>query len=169
MVKGAHFRLLWDSLLSIVVVGGQQVAISKERHLLTCYCKHGMIEEVKKVYGGLEGNGCAPNAANFQTFLQYLYRNGDFDMGFEVFKESVRRDKIPDFETMKHLLEGLVKNSKLKEAKRLIKTVNRKFPTTFLNAWKKLEMELGLTSTQEPTVWCYCYCLNIGILLLFGV
>ncbi|KAF8393732.1 hypothetical protein HHK36_019930 [Tetracentron sinense] len=121
--------------------GRSHGTISKERHLLTCYCKHGMIEEAK-VYGGLEENACAPNAMNFQTFLQYLCRNEDFDMGFEVFKESVRRDKIPDFETMKHLVEGLVKNSKLKEAKRLIKMVNRKFPTNFLNAWKKLEMEL---------------------------
>ncbi|KAF8406407.1 hypothetical protein HHK36_008494 [Tetracentron sinense] len=121
-------------------------------YLLTCYCKHGMIEEAKKVYEDLEGNGCAPNAATYRTFMHYLCRNGDFDMGFEIFKESVRRDKIPDFGTMKHLVEGLVKNSKLNEAKGLIKTVNRKFPANFLNAWKKLEMDLGLNITQEATV-----------------
>ncbi|KAJ4961456.1 hypothetical protein NE237_021366 [Protea cynaroides] len=118
-------------------------------YLLTCYCKHGLIEEAKKVYDSLEENGCAPNAATFRTFIYYLCRNGDFDKAFEVYKESVIKDKIPDFGTMKHLVEGLVKNSKVKEAKGVIKTVKRKFPPNFLNAWKKLEMALGLDGGKE--------------------
>ncbi|XP_010277336.1 PREDICTED: pentatricopeptide repeat-containing protein At4g36680, mitochondrial-like [Nelumbo nucifera] len=118
-------------------------------YLLTCYCKNDMLEDAKKVYEGLEGNGCLPNAATFRTYIYYLCRNGDFGRGFEVYEDSVRRDKIPDFGTMKPLVEGLVKNSKLKEAKRLIKTVKKKFPPNFLNAWKKLEMGLDLGGNEE--------------------
>ncbi|EOX91145.1 hypothetical protein SCA6_012852 [Theobroma cacao] len=115
-------------------------------YLMTCYCKNGMLDEAKKVYEGLEGNGCNPNAATFRTLVFYLCLNGLHEQGYKVFKESVRLHKIPDFNTLKHLVEGLVKNKKIKEAKGLIRTVKKKFPPNFLNAWKKLEEELGLVS-----------------------
>ncbi|XVE82656.1 hypothetical protein DITRI_Ditri16bG0023600 [Diplodiscus trichospermus] len=115
-------------------------------YLMTCYCKHGMLDEAKKVYEGLESNGCNPNAATFRTLVFYLCLNGLYEQGYKVFKESVRVHKIPDFNTLKHLVEGLVKNKKIKEAKGLIRTVKKKFPPNFLNAWKKLEDELGLVS-----------------------
>ncbi|XP_042500627.1 pentatricopeptide repeat-containing protein At4g36680, mitochondrial-like [Macadamia integrifolia] len=118
-------------------------------YLLTCYCKHGLIEDAKKVYDGLEENGCAPNAATFRTFIYHLCRNGNFNRAFEVYKESVSKDKIPDFGTMRHLVEGLVKNSKVKEAKGVIRTVKKKFPPNFQNAWKKLEVTLGLKTDEE--------------------
>ncbi|XP_057951170.1 small ribosomal subunit protein mL103 (rPPR7)-like [Malania oleifera] len=115
-------------------------------YLMTSYCKGGMMEEAKKVYGELESNGCHPNAATFRTLIFYLCRAGDFEEGYKVFKNSVKLHKIPDFGTLKHLLEGLVKKSKIKEAKGLTRTVKKKFPSNFLNAWKKLEENLGLTS-----------------------
>ncbi|XP_022775298.1 pentatricopeptide repeat-containing protein At4g36680, mitochondrial-like [Durio zibethinus] len=117
-------------------------------YLMTCYCKNGMLDEAKKVYEGLEGNGCNPNAATFRTLVFYLCLNGLYEQGYKVFKESVRLHKIPDFNTLKHLVEGLVKNKKIKEAKGLIRTVKKKFPPNFLNAWKKLEVELGLVSSN---------------------
>ncbi|XVE87277.1 hypothetical protein DITRI_Ditri18aG0104000 [Diplodiscus trichospermus] len=77
-------------------------------YLMTCYFRNGMLDEAKKVYEGLEG--------------------------YEMFKESVRLHKIPDFNTLRHLVEGLVRNKKIKEAKALIRTVKKKFPPTSLNA-----------------------------------
>ncbi|XVF59595.1 hypothetical protein PTKIN_Ptkin07bG0288300 [Pterospermum kingtungense] len=117
-------------------------------YLMTCYCKNGMLDESKKVYEGLEANGCNPNAATFRTLVFYLCLNGLYEQGYKVFKESVRLHKIPDFNTLKHLVEGLVKNKKIKEAKALIRTVKKKFPPNFLNAWTKLEDELGLVSAH---------------------
>lgn len=114
--------------------------------LMTCYCKNGMMEEAKRVYKGLEGNGCNPNAATFRTLIYYLCRSGDYDKGYRLFKESVRMHKIPDFMTLKGLVEGLVKKKKMKEAKGLIRTVKKKFPPNLLRSWKKVEEELGLVS-----------------------
>ncbi|KAK9106368.1 hypothetical protein Syun_022379 [Stephania yunnanensis] len=118
-------------------------------YLMTCYCKNGMIEDAVKVYEGLKGNGCAPNATTFRTLVYHLCKNGDFGKGFRVYKESAKRDKIPDFGTLKLLVRGLVEKKKVKDAKGVIRTVKKKFPASFLNAWKKLEIELGLVSGEQ--------------------
>ncbi|KAA8547334.1 hypothetical protein F0562_003802 [Nyssa sinensis] len=117
-------------------------------YLMTCYCKSGMMDEAKKIYEGLEGNGCNPNAATFRTLIYYYCRNEAFEMGYKVFKESVKFNKFPDFSTLKPLVEGLVKKSKMKEAKGMIRTMKKKFPANLLNAWKKLEGELGLAAAE---------------------
>ncbi|OMO56867.1 hypothetical protein CCACVL1_26203 [Corchorus capsularis] len=115
-------------------------------YLMTCYCKNGMLDEAKKVYEGLGANGCTPNAATFRTLIFHLCLKGLHEQGYKVFKESVRVHKIPEFNTLKHLATGLVQNDKIKDAKGLIRTVKKTFPPNFLNAWQKLEEELGLVS-----------------------
>ncbi|KAH7520058.1 hypothetical protein FEM48_Zijuj08G0103600 [Ziziphus jujuba var. spinosa] len=120
-------------------------------YLMTCYCKNGMMEEAKNVYEGLEDNGCNPNAATFRTLIYYLCRSGDFERGYKVFKTSVGVHKIPDFNTLKHLVEGLVKKKKIKEAKGLIRTIKKKFPPNVLNSWKKVEESLGLASASDAS------------------
>lgn len=121
-------------------------------YLMTCYLKNGMMDEAKAVYEGLEGNGCNPNAATFRTLIYYLCRNEDYEKGYKVFKESVKVHKIPDFVTMRNLVEGLVKKKKMKAAKGLIRTIKKKFPPNVVNAWTKVEEELGLTSVDADSV-----------------
>ncbi|XAR73885.1 hypothetical protein NMG60_11008003 [Bertholletia excelsa] len=112
--------------------------------LMTSYCKFGKMDEAKKVYEELEEKGCKPNAATFRTLVYYLCRSGRFERAYEVFKESVRVHKIPDINSLKHLLEGLVKRSKMKEAKGMCRTLRKKFPENILKGWNKLENDLGL-------------------------
>lgn len=114
--------------------------------LMTCYCKNEMMDEARKVYEGLEENGCNPNATTFRTLIYHLCRSGNFDKGYKLFKESVMVHKIPDFNTVKLLVEGLVKKKKMKEAKGMIRTIKKKFPPNVLRGWKKVEEELGLVA-----------------------
>ncbi|RVW71990.1 hypothetical protein VitviT2T_005490 [Vitis vinifera] len=118
-------------------------------YLMTSYCKSGMVDEAKKVYAELEETGCHPNAATFRTLIYYLCRSGDFETGYKVFKQSAFRRKIPDFGTLRHLVEGLVQKKKTKEAKGLIRTVKKNFPANFLNVWRKLEEDLGLAGVDS--------------------
>ncbi|GAB4848871.1 hypothetical protein Ancab_003665 [Ancistrocladus abbreviatus] len=118
-------------------------------YLMTSYCKNGTMEEAEKVYRELEGNGCHPNAATFRTLIYYLCKNGQFVKGYKVFKHSVECHRIPDFGTLKHLVEGLVKQKQMKEAKGLIRTVKKKFPADFLKSWEKVEVELGLAAEES--------------------
>ncbi|KAK4262193.1 hypothetical protein QN277_027778 [Acacia crassicarpa] len=119
--------------------------------LMTCYLKSGMVDEAKAVFQGLRKNGCKPNAATFRSLVYYLCRNGNYEQGYKVFKKSVEIHKIPDFNTLKILTEGLVKKGKKKEAKGLIRTVKKKFPPHMLKAWEKVEEDLNLTSVDAES------------------
>lgn len=138
-----------QSLIEEMANSGLKPDTISYNYLMTCYCKNGMIDEARKVYEDMEGNGCNKNAATFRTLIYYLCRNGEFEKGYRVFKESVKMHKIPDFNTMKILVEGLVEKKKMKEAKGLIRTVRKKFPPNSLNAWRRVEESLGLASVAD--------------------
>ncbi|MED6176048.1 hypothetical protein PIB30_084205 [Stylosanthes scabra] len=78
--------------------------------------------------------------------VRRVLRNEDFEGGYRVFKESAKVNKIPGFNDMKILVEGLVKKGKKQEAKELIATVKKRFPHNVLNAWAKVEKNLNLAS-----------------------
>ncbi|KAJ6732939.1 MITOCHONDRIAL GROUP I INTRON SPLICING FACTOR CCM1 [Salix koriyanagi] len=118
-------------------------------YLMTSYCMSGMMEEAKKVYEGLTVHGCKANPATYRTLVFNLCKNGEYEKGYKIFRDSVREHRIPDFNTLKYLAKGLVEKKKIKEAKGLIHTMKKKFPPNLLNAWRKLEENLGLQSTEE--------------------
>jgi pentatricopeptide repeat protein len=118
-------------------------------YLMTSYCTSGMMEEAKKVYEEFRVHGCKANAATFRTLVFNLCKSGEYEKGYEIFKDSVKVHRIPDFNTLKYLVKGLVEKKKIKEAKGLIRTMKKKFPLNLLNAWKKVEENLGLHSTEE--------------------
>ncbi|CAN4124131.1 unnamed protein product [Withania somnifera] len=117
-------------------------------YLISCYCRNGMMNEAEKVYTDLETNGCHPNASTFRTLVFYLSKNEQFDMGYKVYRESVSAHKIPDVNTLKYLVHGLVKSSKVKDAKEMITTMKKKFPPNVVKVWTKLEDELGLAKVE---------------------
>lgn len=146
--QGGEVENVTKLIEEMIGLGLKPDAISYN-YLMSCYCRNGMMNEAKKVYEGLEGNGCKPNAATFRTLIYYLCRNEQFETGYKVFKESVKFSKIPDFNTLKHLVEGLAKKSNRKDARGLLRTVKKKFPPNLLVAWKKLEDDLGLASLNS--------------------
>ncbi|KAF5195717.1 Pentatricopeptide repeat-containing protein [Thalictrum thalictroides] len=137
------------SLIDEMTKAGLKPDIITYNYLCTCYFKNGMMEDANKVYQDLQENGCFPNPETFRLNIFYLCKSGDFEKAYEVFMESVKKDKVPAFGTMKILVEGLVKNSKTKEATSVFKIVRKKFPNNLLNAWKKLEDDLGLSKDEE--------------------
>lgn len=120
-------------------------------YLLTCHCNAGQFEEAKAVYRGLREKGCRPNATMFKIFLSRLCENGDVDTGLEVFEDSLKSNKVPGFRTMKLLVEGLVKGTKLEEAKAVVDKVKKRFPENLVGGWNKVEKELGLSADEQ--VW----------------
>lgn len=147
-------------LIDEMVSAGLKPDTISYNFLITSYCKKGQIDEAKKVYMDMQEKGCRPNVATFRTLVHFLCKNGDFDMGLEVFKASKKRHKAPknkveDLGNMANLIRGLVKTSKLDEAKELLEYAKKKFPESFMNGWNKVEMELGFVdegkgSTQVP-------------------
>ncbi|CAA7391117.1 unnamed protein product [Spirodela intermedia] len=136
-------------LIDDMVSAGLKPDTISYNYLITCYCKNGQHEEAKKVYRSLREKGCHPNAATFRNFMYLLCKNKDFDAGREVCMEGIKKNKLPDFGPLKMLMEGLVKNSKVEEAKQLIRLVRKKFPESFLSRWKNVEERLGLEIEDE--------------------
>lgn len=141
---------VWELIEEMSVKGLKPDTISYN-YLMTAYCEKGMLDEAKKVFEGLKRNRCAPNAATFRTLVFHLCDSGLYEQGYAIFKKSVGMNKIPDFNTLQHLAVGLVRNKKVNDAKGLIRTVKKKFPPSFLNAWKKLEEELGLDTKTDAS------------------
>ena len=77
-----------------------------------------------------------------------LFDHGDFDAALEILIESMSKHKVPDFKTMKGFVEGLAKGGRGAEAKQVISEVKKKFPSTMVSGWKKLEKELGFCSDK---------------------
>ncbi|CAI9781019.1 unnamed protein product [Fraxinus pennsylvanica] len=100
--------------------------------------------EAKKVHDELGSKGYNPNMTAFRTLVFHLCEQGRYVIGYKVFKESVKLCKIPDFNTLKYLVEGLAMNGRTNEVKAMIRTMNKKFPPNLLNAWGKLVEDLGL-------------------------
>ncbi|KAL3844847.1 hypothetical protein ACJIZ3_002250 [Penstemon smallii] len=121
-------------------------------YMMTSYCEKGMMDEAKKVYNELlKTKGCNPNAATFRTLVVYMCKHGRFVSGYKVFKEGVKVGKIPDYDTLKNLLEGLVKIERMSEAKALVRTMHKRLSSNLLEAWGKLAQDLGVAhvGTQE--------------------
>ncbi|KAL2241364.1 pentatricopeptide repeat-containing protein At4g36680, mitochondrial [Sesamum indicum] len=123
-------------------------------YLITCYCLNGMMDEAKKVYDDLSKvKGLNPNAATFRTLVFHLCKKGRFVTAYKVFKKSVKAHKIPDFNTLKYLLEGLAKEEgHMDDCKAMIRTMNKKFPPKLLKAWGKLVEDLGLANVGNEEV-----------------
>ncbi|KAG2652406.1 pentatricopeptide repeat-containing protein At4g36680, mitochondrial-like [Panicum virgatum] len=117
--------------------------------LMTCYCRNGKLEDAKVLYHSLAEKGCSANAATYKHMLAALCAHGDFDAGLGMVKESLKRHKVPDFRTMKGLVEGLVKGGRVAEAKKVIAEVKKRFPENSLSGWMNLEKELGLDSDSR--------------------
>ncbi|KAG8060167.1 hypothetical protein GUJ93_ZPchr0002g26396 [Zizania palustris] len=114
--------------------------------LMTSYSKDGKVEDAKELYHSLGDKGCSANAATYKYMLAELCAHGDLDGALEIFMESFKRDKVPNFNTMRGLVEGLSKGGRVAEAKNVVYKVKKKFPNSLLSGWKKLEKELGLDS-----------------------
>ena len=81
--------------------------------------------------------GCTHDNICYFSLMRYLCVGGDFDATLEVCKESMKRDWVPCFKTMKML----VSKSKVEEAREIIKKV-KKFSS---KADMRKEVEEGLT------------------------
>ncbi|KAJ3680261.1 hypothetical protein LUZ60_016539 [Juncus effusus] len=113
--------------------------------LMICHFKSGQIEEGKNIYRKMLGNKmCNPNAKTYKYLLEWLCKCRDFETGFQVFRDSLKRNRIPDFRTLKMFVEGLVKEGMKDRAKVVIREVRKRFPANLANRWDNVERDLGL-------------------------
>lgn len=112
-------------------------------HLILGFCGQGDLGEAKRLYGQMARRGLVPESNCYFTLIHYLCRGGEFESALQVCKESMDRNWVPCFSTMRALVDGLVSISKTDEAREMVTKVKDKFPHS-VQMWKEVEQALAL-------------------------
>ncbi|XP_058093640.1 small ribosomal subunit protein mS86 (rPPR1) [Magnolia sinica] len=107
-------------------------------HLIYGFCKEGNLEVAKRLFHEMCEKGCKPDSSCYFTLIYYLCQGGQFDTALQLSKECMEKDWVPCFSTMKLLMNGLVKESKMDEAREIVGKLKEKFPSTAY-MWKEVE------------------------------
>ncbi|GAB2301096.1 hypothetical protein Dimus_035128 [Dionaea muscipula] len=110
-------------------------------HLIHGFCKQGNLVEAKKLFKTMESRGCKPEGNCYYTLIYFLCQGGDYETALCICKESMERNFVPNFTTMKSLVHGLVSISKVDEARELIERVKLRFPKA-AHLWNEVEQGL---------------------------
>ncbi|KAK1606179.1 hypothetical protein QYE76_029852 [Lolium multiflorum] len=85
-------------------------------------------EMAQTVFGAMHGRGCKPNERVYQTMVHYLCKRRDFNLAFRLCKDSMEKNWFPSVYTIHHLLQGLMKIRKDRNAREILKLVTERQP-----------------------------------------
>lgn len=86
-------------------------------------------EMAQTVFGAMHGRGCKPNDRVYQTMVHYLCKRRDFNLAFRLCKDSMEKNWFPSVDTIHHLLQGLMKIRKDRNAREILKLVTERQPS----------------------------------------
>ncbi|EPS65264.1 hypothetical protein M569_09514, partial [Genlisea aurea] len=115
-------------------------------YLISCHCLRGNVDAAVGVYDDLvRKRGMNPNAATYRTLVFHLCERDRFLDGYRVFRRSVKARKMPGFDALKRLLEGLAKRGHRDEAGAMVRVVRRKaLPEELAKAWDEVVEQVEL-------------------------
>ncbi|XP_044460843.1 pentatricopeptide repeat-containing protein At3g13160, mitochondrial-like isoform X1 [Mangifera indica] len=88
--------------------------------LIKGFVNEGKLEEAKWWYDEIEKSDCAINKGTFTILVPLVCEKGDLDFAFELCKKIFGRRCLVDEELLQLVLDSLVKESKIEEAKELV-------------------------------------------------
>ncbi|PSS10330.1 Pentatricopeptide repeat-containing protein [Actinidia chinensis var. chinensis] len=88
--------------------------------LIKGFCDGGNLEEAKKWYDEMEKNDCKPLQGTFTLLGSLACEKGDFDFALELCKKAINQRCRVNLLMMQLVVDGLVKESKMEEAKELV-------------------------------------------------
>ncbi|KAJ4982199.1 hypothetical protein NE237_033036 [Protea cynaroides] len=135
--KSAEAKVLLEGMLS----KGMKPNSVTFSHLIHGFCKEGDLEEAKRLFNDMPRKGCVADGDCYFTLIHYLCQGKDFDTALKVCKESMQKDWVPNFTTMKTLVNGLASISKVEEARELVGQMKERFAKT-ADMWKEVEEAL---------------------------
>ncbi|CAI0407160.1 unnamed protein product [Linum tenue] len=115
------------ALLDKMLKEGPKPNATTFAELIHGFCIAGDLEEAKKLFKSMVGRGHQPTIECYFTLIYYLCVGKDFDAAFAICKESMEKKWVPNFSTMKLLVNGLAGEGRVEEAKELVGQVKEKF------------------------------------------
>ncbi|KMS96737.1 hypothetical protein BVRB_8g200420 [Beta vulgaris subsp. vulgaris] len=110
--------------------------------LIHGFCREGKLEDAKKLFKTMVTQGGKPDTGCYFTLIYFLCQGGDYETALQISKECMEKNWVPNFTTMKSLVEGLVSIAKVEEAKELVAQIKEKFPKN-ADLWKETEEKLS--------------------------
>lgn len=94
--------------------------------LIKGYCNDGKLDEAKKIYKRLKKN--APNRWTFEILIPCASEKGDLDFARKLCEDSLNRRCTIDVQILQGVVDALVRESKIEEAKKLVEAGMSKAP-----------------------------------------
>ncbi|XP_024928352.3 pentatricopeptide repeat-containing protein At3g13150 [Ziziphus jujuba] len=91
--------------------------------LIKGFCNEENLKEAKRWYGELQRNKCTPVLAIYAELVPLCCKVGDLNMAFELLSDAISCRQLIKEEMLKQVVDGLVKEKKIKEAKKLVELV----------------------------------------------
>ncbi|EOY28658.1 PREDICTED: pentatricopeptide repeat-containing protein At1g61870, mitochondrial [Theobroma cacao] len=135
--KSTEAKALLDGMLS----RGMKPNTVTYNNLIHGFCKEGNLEEAKRLFKSMRNSGLEPDSQCYFTLVHFSCQGGDFEAALSICKESMEKNWVPSFSSMKSLVNGLSSMSKVEEAKELIQKVKEKFSKN-ADLWDEVEKSL---------------------------
>lgn len=84
------------------------------------------------------GKGLETGPECYFTLVYFLCQGRDFEDALRICEKCVSKGWVPNYKTMRSMVEGLLSIEKVNEARRIIKQVKAKF-LRYAESWKNLE------------------------------
>uniref|UniRef100_A0A2P2MZN4 Pentatricopeptide repeat-containing protein n=1 Tax=Rhizophora mucronata TaxID=61149 RepID=A0A2P2MZN4_RHIMU len=110
-------------------------------HLIHGFCSEENLEEALRLFKRMASGGYTVDSQCYFTLAHYLCKSGDFDTALVICKESIGKGWVPNFSTMKSLVNGLVGVGKMEDAKEIVRQMKEKFKKNF-HLWDEIEAGL---------------------------
>ncbi|KAL1803625.1 hypothetical protein ACET3Z_032272 [Daucus carota] len=158
-----NYRIMWlcktkevvkaRDLLDEMVKKGVKPNADSYNTIILWSCKVGDLESAKKVLERMVKDGYVlQRSLGYFILLRGMVEAGEFEPGLDIFRESLKKNWIPPFETMKGLIIGLVQMSKVESAKQVVEETGKKLRGSAADSWKKLEATLPPPLVNNSTV-----------------
>ncbi|KAJ8534861.1 hypothetical protein K7X08_016589 [Anisodus acutangulus] len=135
--KSGEAKALLDGILS----RGLKANHVTYGHLILGFCREGDFEEAKNMFNKMVNSGLKPDAECYFTLVYYLCQGRDFEAALKIYKICLADGRVPNFSTMKSLVEGLASISKVDEARKVIAQVKEKILRN-VEKWDEIEEAL---------------------------
>ncbi|KAL8107775.1 pentatricopeptide repeat-containing protein At1g11630, mitochondrial [Apium graveolens] len=129
------------ALLDVMFSHGMKPNKNTYYHLIHGFCREGKMDEAKEFYNKMNNAGFKPDSECYFTLVYFLSKHEDFETALSVCKDSMEKNWIPSYSTMKLLVNGLVSIAKVDEALELVNQMKEKFPNS-ADQWNEIEESL---------------------------
>ncbi|XP_073000795.1 small ribosomal subunit protein mL103 (rPPR7)-like [Typha latifolia] len=154
--KGESFKA--EELLDVMISKGVHPNLATFNALIDGFCKEGDAAAALRAFKRMKvmkrmngSEGVEPNADTYITLMRSLVEKGGFGEALWVSKECLAKKVAPPFEVVKGLVDGLMKESKVDEAKAVVAKMRMVVKGDAVDAWNKVEGELALKEEETAS------------------